>query len=115
MQSLPQIFGKPCRNSRGNHSQDNYFHTVTPQYLVRWQIRFSGRRIYDVRSQYREITSPDPTVEHTASGFHIMITHISGIIFHVVHHLRTKMRRYRIYIIIVISCRLSLQDIAIIE
>ena len=45
----------------------------------------------------------------------IMVPHITGIIFHEIHHLRTKMRRHRIYIIIVIGSRLSLQNITIIQ
>ena len=107
-QAFPQIFRKPCRDGRSNHTQYHNLHAITFQHLIRSQMGFSRRRINDVGTQHREVTSGYPTVEHSTSRFHIMVPHITGIIFHEIHHFRTKMRRHRIYIIIVIGSRLSL-------
>ena len=114
-QSFPQIFGEPCRDGRGNHSQYYDLHAITLQHFIWSQMGLSRRRIYDVGPQYREVTSRDPTVENGTPRFHIMVTHVAGIILHIVHHFRAKMGRYRIYIIIVIGSGLSLQDITVIQ
>ena len=114
-QPFPQIFRKPCRDGRSNHTQYHNLHAITFQHLIRSQMGLSRRRINDVGTQHREVTSGYPTVEHGTPRFHIMVSHIAGIIFHIIHHFRTKMRRHRIYIIIVIGSRLPLQNITIIQ
>ena len=111
----PQIFRKPGRNGRCNHPQNDGLHPVPFQHFIRRKMRFPRRRINDIGSQYRKVTGSNPTVEYSTSSFHIMIPHIARIIFHIIHHLGTKMRRHGIYIIIVISGRLSLQNIPIIQ
>ena len=114
-QSFPQIFREPCRDGRGNHSQYHDLHALTFQHFVRSQMGLSRRCIYDVGTQHWEVTSGDPTVENGTSRFHVMVTHVAGIILHIIHHFRAKMGRHRIYIIIVIGSGLSLQNIAVIQ
>ena len=49
-QSLPQVLREPCRDSRGDHSKDYDFHSVTFHDLIRRKMRFSGRYIDDISS-----------------------------------------------------------------
>ena len=49
------------------------------------------------------------------ASLYIMVTHISRIVPHIIHHGGSYMRRDRIHEIVIIRRRLSLQDIAIIQ
>ena len=76
---------------------------------------FTSGSINNVCTKHRKIAFANPTIKNAATGFYIMISHVTGIILHIVHHLGTEMRRNRIYIIIIISGRLALQYITVIK
>ena len=48
-------------------------------------------------------------------SLYIMVTHITYHISHIIHHIRRNMSRHGIHEIIIVSCRLTLQDIPIIH
>ena len=75
----------------------------------------SRSRFNDVCPQHREIALTNPAVEYSASCFHIMISHVPGIVSHKIHHLGTYVRCHCIYIIIIVCRRLSLQNISVIQ
>ena len=56
-----------------------------------------------------------PTVENSTSRLHIMVSHVSCIVPHKVHHPGSHMGSDGIYIIVIIRCGLSLQDITVIQ
>ena len=114
MQSAPQLFGQPRRDSRCNHAQNSNLHSLALYYFIRLQVRLPGGIIYDVCTQHGEITLLYPSVIHIMSCLHIMVTHITYHTTHIVHHLCRHMGRERVYKIIIISRGLSLQNITII-
>ena len=112
--SAPQAFRQPCRDGRCNHSEYGNAYTVALQNLVRFEVRLTRIRTDNIRPQHRESTIGHPTVVHSMSCFHIMISHIGHIITHEIHHVGRNMFGNRVNIVIVISNRLSLQNISVI-
>ncbi len=76
---------------------------------------FSGSSIHNIGTQYRKTAVTCPTVENGTAGLYVMVTHITGIIPHEIHHLRCQMRGNGIYVIIIIGCGLSLQNVTIVQ
>ena len=76
---------------------------------------FSGSSIHNIGTQYRKTAVTCPTVENGTAGLYVMVTHIAGIIPHEIHHLRCQMRGNGIYVIIIIGCGLSLQNVTIVQ
>ena len=114
-QSVPQVFGKPGRNSRSDESQYRYFYPRTFHNGIRRKIRFTVGSTNNVGTQHREIALVNPAVIHIVSGFHVVISHIAYIVTHVVHHVRTNMSRYGINVVIIIRRRLSLKNVSVIH
>ena len=71
--------------------------------------------LYDVGAQYGEFTVFCPAVEHVAPCLYVMVTYVPGVILHIVQHFGAEMHRCRVYIIIVIGGRLSLQNVSIVQ
>lgn len=88
-QSFPQIFGEPCRDGRGNHSQYHDLHAITFQHFVRNQMGLSCRCIYDVGTQHWEVTSGDQRSK-TARPVSTSWLPMLPASYYVIHHFRSK-------------------------
>ena len=114
-QAFPQVFGQPHRDSGCYHAENHNLYTVAFKRHVGREMILTRSRINDVGSQHRGVAIACPTIENGTSGLHIVVAHIAGIIAHVVQHFGRQMRRHSINVVVVISRRLPLQNITVVQ
>ena len=114
-QAAPEVFRKPRRDTRRQHTQHGDAHAAFTNNRIRLPIRFARFYLNRIGAEHRKFTLFHPTIIDRVSRFHIVIAHCCRIIAHIVEHRSASVRCRRVDIIIVVSRWLSLQNIPVVE
>ena len=71
--------------------------------------------IDDIGSKHREGTVGHPTLEHGIARFDIVVAKVARIIAHEIKHVGHQVHRGGVYVVIIISGRLTLKDVTIVN
>ena len=115
IQIFPESFGKPLRNGGRDHAEYADAHSVHFLLYVGREVEFVLTFVYDIGTQYCETAIVHPAIVDGMSGFHVVVAQCTTKVAHFIEHACTKVGGSGVYVIIIVGCGLTLQNIPVVD